>query len=83
VIFRSVCVLVAHYGFDGFDKLERDGNKHDVEAIRETFTVKREGKFVELASPTRDDLLENLRDEQKLFTQFGVDKSIIQNILVV
>jgi len=74
---------VVHYGFDGIDKWEREGNNLDVEAIRETFSVKREGKFVELASPTRDELLENLRDEQKLFTQFGVDKSIIQNIVVV
>jgi len=79
VIFRSVCVLVAHYGFDEIDKWERDGNYQDVEAIRETFTVKREGKFVELASLTRDDLLDNLRDEQKLFSQFGLNKSNFTN----
>jgi len=74
---------VAHYGFVGIKYWEREGNKQDVEAIRETFSVKREGKFVELASPTKNDLLENLRDEQKLFTQFGVEKSIIQNKVVV
>jgi len=72
-----------HYGFVGIKDWEREGNKQDVEAIRETFSVKREGKFVELASPTRNDLLENLRDEPKLFTQFGVEKSIIQIIVVV
>jgi len=71
---------VVHYGFVGIKDWEREGNNLDVEALRETFTVKREGKFVELASPTRNELLDNLRDEQKLFTHFGVEKSIIHNI---
>jgi len=70
--FCSVYVLVAHYQFDGKGDLSRAGNGEDVFELKTTFSTNRTCNFVDLASPTKKELLEILQDDQQLCQQFGV-----------
>jgi len=67
--------MVVHYQFEGITDWERIGNEKDVQQLKKSFNnANRFCNFVELTSPRRKYLLENLQDEQKLCQQFGLER---------
>jgi len=76
----SVCVLTAHFQFEKHKDDARLGNEKDVRRLKSTFTEKRNCKFLELASPTRRELLDKLENEADLCRDFQLQEGKMQNL---
>ncbi|XP_059471144.1 uncharacterized protein LOC132194090 [Neocloeon triangulifer] len=68
----EACILVASYEFKFDDVLRRDGNEIDIAKLRNSFEENRKCKFKSLVSPTVEDLLAILSDEEKLKREFNI-----------
>jgi len=72
--------LTAHFQFENKEG-ERLGNEKDVRRLKSTFTENRKSKFLELASPTRQELLDKLENEADLCRDFKLQESKTKNNL--
>ncbi|XP_065349814.1 uncharacterized protein LOC135945834 [Cloeon dipterum] len=67
----SVFVLVVHYDFKNDPQWRRVGDSKDVKKLKTFYRTNRNCNFRELSSPSKEDLLDLLSDQEKLLHFFS------------
>ncbi|XP_059470991.1 uncharacterized protein LOC132193991 isoform X3 [Neocloeon triangulifer] len=68
----DACVLVVSYEFKDDAEMRRYGNEKDLENLRKSFKEKRKCRYKELTSPTAEDFLTILANEEELLKLFNI-----------